>query len=178
MGCYLGETHISLSGRLRAWNMDIEFEGRDGTFSYRACAVIINNNRILAMQDEKSPYFYLPGGRVKFHETAEHAVQRELKEELCIEASIIRPLWLNQAFFTHDVNHEIRHELCLYFLVDVAGTDLLNRGQIFHHSEGKHHFVFEWLAFSRMQNEYLYPRFIKDKLHDLPVTLTLINETE
>lgn len=158
--------------------MDIGFEAQDGIFSYRACAVIINNNRILAMHDEKSPYFYLPGGRVKFHETAEHAVLRELKEELCIEASIIRPLWLNQAFFSHDVNHKIRHEICLYFLVDVAGTDLLNRGSIFHHSEGIHHFSFEWLDFSRVQSEYLYPKFIKSKLYNLPVSLTLINETE
>lgn len=158
--------------------MDIGFEGQEGVFSYRACAVIINNNRILAMHDEKNPYFYLPGGRVKFHETAEHAVLRELKEELCIEASIIRPLWLNQSFFTHDVNHKIRHELCLYFLVDVAETDLLSRGRIFHHSEGTHRFIFEWLEFSRVQNEYLYPIFIKNKLQNLPATLTLINETE
>lgn len=158
--------------------MDIGFEEKDGIFSYRACAVIINDNRILAMRDEKNPYFYLPGGRVKFHETAEHAVLRELNEELCIEASIIRPLWLNQAFFTHDVSHKTRHELCLYFLVDVTATDLLSRGYTFHRSEGLHHFIFEWLDFSRAQNEYLYPKFIKNELHSLPVTFRLINETE
>ena len=158
--------------------MDIGFKGKDRTFSYRACAVIINNDRILAMRDEKNPYFYLPGGRVKFYETAEHAILRELKEELCIEASIIRPLWLNQSFFTHDVNHETRHELCLYFLVDVTETDLLNRGYIFRHIEGTHHFIFEWIDFSRVQSEYLYPKFIKNELYNLPVTFRLINETE
>lgn len=158
--------------------MDIEFEGKDGLFSYRACAVIINNNKMLAMHDERNPYFYLPRGHVKFHETAEHAVLRELKEELCIEAAIIRPLWLNQAFFINAVNHKPRHEIYLYFLVDVMRTDLLDRGNVFDCSEGMHHFIFEWLEFSRVQSEYLYPSFIKNELYNLPVTLTLINETK
>ena len=39
------------------------------------------NNKILAMHDERSPYFYLPGGRVQMGETAEHAVVRGVEEE-------------------------------------------------------------------------------------------------
>ena len=32
------------------------------------------------MHDERSPYFYLPGGRVKMGETANQAVVREIRE--------------------------------------------------------------------------------------------------
>lgn len=56
------------------------------------------------MHDECSPYFYLPDGRVKMGETAEQAIVREIREELGITLKIARPLWLNQAFFTEDVD--------------------------------------------------------------------------
>ena len=107
--------------------MDVSFKTNEGKFNYRVCAVMINNGRILAMHDERSPYYYLPGGRVEMGETAEHAVVREVQEELNITPKIIRPLWLNQAFFTEDVDGQNYHELCVYFLVDISNTDILSK---------------------------------------------------
>ena len=54
--------------------MDISFKIDGEKFNYRVCAMIINEDKILAMQDERSPYYYLPGGRVMMGETAEQAV--------------------------------------------------------------------------------------------------------
>ena len=79
--------------------MDLTFQLENGKFNYRVCALILRDGEILAIHDERSPYYYLPGGRVQLGETAEHAVLRELQEELHISAEIVRPLWLNQAFF-------------------------------------------------------------------------------
>ena len=62
--------------------MDISFFNDNKKFNYRACAVIVDNERILAMKDGNSPYYYLPGGRVKIGERAEDAVIRECREEL------------------------------------------------------------------------------------------------
>ena len=62
--------------------MDISYTTANRKFNYRVCAVIINNGMILSMQDERSPYYYLPGGRVKLGETGENAVIREIREEL------------------------------------------------------------------------------------------------
>ena len=56
--------------------MDISFKAGNEKFNYRVCAVILHAGKILAMHDERSPYFYLPGGRVKLGETAEEAVLR------------------------------------------------------------------------------------------------------
>ena len=112
--------------------MDLTFHQENQVFNYRVCAVILSQGTILAMKDERSPYFYLPGGRVEMGETAQHAVIREVEEELGITPKILRPLWLNQAFFQEDVDHRSYHELCLYFLMDISHTNLLEKGIVSH----------------------------------------------
>ena len=158
--------------------MDISFNQENRKFNYRVCAMIISGNRLLAMHDERSPYFYLPGGRVKMGETAEQAVVRETWEELGVTLKITRPLWLNQAFFTEDVDGIRYHELCIYFLMDISNTDLLERGDSFTLTEGKHTHTFEWLAFDRLKDEYFYPIFLKKQIFDLPKAFTIRTEWE
>ena len=156
--------------------MDISYNCENQKFNYRVCAMIIAGNQILAMHDERSPYFYLPGGRVKMGETAEQAVVREVQEELGVTPKITRPLWLNQAFFTEDVDNLHYHELCIYFLVDISETTLLERGNVFTLTEGKHIHTFEWLEFDRLKDEYFYPLFLKKAIYDLPDEFTLRTE--
>jgi ADP-ribose pyrophosphatase YjhB (NUDIX family) len=159
-------------------NRDISYIKGSEKFNYRVCAIIAHNGKLLAMRDERSPYYYLPGGRVRLGETAEDAVLREVGEELGIKAKILRPLWLNQGFFTEDVDGLRYHELCVYFLVDVSETDLLDRGDRFTLYEGKHTHDFEWLAFDRLRDEYFYPVFLKTAIFDLPEQFTLRAEYE
>lgn len=158
--------------------MDISFKHGDRKFNYRVCAMMISNGRILAMRDERSPYFYLPGGRVELCETAEDAVIREVREELGVTPAIVRPLWLNQAFFKEDVDELNYHELCIYYLMDITGTDILDRGEKFISQEGSRTHTFEWLEFSRLKNEYFYPEFLKKDIFYLPDTFTIRTEIE
>ena len=158
--------------------MDITFKTDAGVFNYRVCAVLVHDGKLLAMRDERSPYYYLPGGRVHMGETAEAAVLRELREELGIEAAIERPIWLNQAFFNEDVIHADYHELCVYFLIDFSATDLLARGERFVRMEREKRHEFEWLAFARLKREYFYPEFMKRAIYHLPETLELRTEYE
>ncbi len=158
--------------------MDLSFDTAQGRFNYRVCGIIIHENKLLAMRDQNSPYYYLPGGRVRFRERAEDAVIREIREELGIDAKISRPLWLNQAFFEEDVTKLHFHELCLYFLMDITETDILNRGETFTGQEAGHTHRFVWLPFEQLEGEYLYPQFIKKAIYDLPEYLTLRTEDE
>ncbi len=158
--------------------MDITYTAGQEKFNYRVCAVMISGNKILAMHDERSPYFYLPGGRVKMGETAECAVIREVEEELGVTPKIVRPLWLNQGFFTEDVDGLNYHELCIYFLTDISETGLHDIGERFTVNEGKHVHTFEWLPFERLRDEYFYPVFLKESIFDLPRHFELRTENE
>ncbi len=167
---------VSRRIRLGEFGMDISFKVEGRKFNYRVCAIMISDSRILAMHDERSPYYYLPGGRVEMGETAEHAVVREIEEELNITPKIIRPLWFNQAFFKEDVDGLNYHELCIYYLMDITHTDLLSRGEGFSLPEGCHQHDFEWLEFERLKDEYFYPLFLKKAIFHLPSVFTMLTE--
>ena len=158
--------------------MDISFLCGSQKFNYRVCAIMISYHKILAMRDERSPYFYLPGGRVAMGETAEQAVVREVEEELSITPKIIRPLWLSQAFFTEEVDNLRYHELCIYFLMDISETNLPVKGAVFTLREGAHTHTFEWLDFDRLKEEYFYPIFLKKEIFNLPKEFTIRTDAE
>ncbi len=154
--------------------MDISFRVNGEKFNYRVCGILVSDGKILAMKDERSPCYYLPGGRVALGETAEQAVCRELREELAVEARIVRPLWLHQSFFTEDVDHLRYHELCLYFLTEALSA----RAQAFDGAEAGHRHRFEWLPFERLKDEHFCPLFLKDEIFRLPASLTLLTTYE
>lgn len=62
--------------------LDITFKTSKGRFNYRVSAITIYENKLLVMKDECSSYFYLPGGGVNLHKTAERAVLREIKDKI------------------------------------------------------------------------------------------------
>ena len=158
--------------------MDITFKTDEGIFNYRVCAVILHNGNLLAMKNSRTPYYFLPGGRVRLHEEAHDAILREIHEELHITAKIVRPLWLNQGFFIEDVTQERFHEICIYYLIDISDTDLLSKGDSFVITEGTQSHQFCWLPIDKLENEYIYPLFVKEKVSKLPECFTILAEYE
>jgi len=152
--------------------MDISFKTEAGRFNGRVCGVIVHNGRLLVMQDGACPYFYLPGGRIQLHETAEQAMHREMQEEMGFQLPILRPLWLCQAYFTEEVSGERFHEIGFYFLLDASSLDK----QDFIHNENGRLNRFHWADFDALPEMYLYPEFIKEKIHSLPEHLEIIIE--
>ena len=155
---------------------DLTFSLSGGCFNCRVAAVIVLDGKILAMQDDRSPYWYLPGGRMRLGETAQQALGRELEEELGAAGELLRPLWLNQGFFTEEVSGKRFHELCLYFLVRLS-ADQVPDGEFFRREGGRLH-RFCWLSFEQLEREYFYPLFLKKEIFRLPEGFTLRTEYE
>ena len=107
--------------------MDISYITGNQKFNYRVCAIMIDNGRVLAMRDERSPYYYLPGGRVMMGETA-NTRSFGKSGRTRITPEIVRPLWLNQAF-REDVDKLNYHELYVYFLI--SHTGLVEKAAVF-----------------------------------------------
>ncbi|MGN1420791.1 MAG: NUDIX hydrolase [Eubacterium sp.] len=158
--------------------MDLTFKTEQGIFNYRVCAIIKNDNKILAMKNDKTPYYFLPGGRVELHETAEYAILREIREELCVDAEIVKPLWFCQSFFEEDTTSEKFHELSIYYLVDISKTSIINTPNTFKTRKSKHNEVFYWLDIATLDKQYLYPLFIKDRINNLPEHFEILTAKE
>ena len=157
--------------------MDLTFQTKHGFFNYRVGAVIIRQERLLVTKDERSPYFYIPGGRVRLHETAENAILRETREELGANGNILRPLWFCQNFFTEDVLRERFHELCVYYLMEFP-ENAFPKGEVFERVEGSRVHTFRWIAFDRLRDTYVYPLFLKERIYDLPEKPQFLTEIE
>ena len=155
---------------------DLTFSLSGGCFNCRVAVVIVRDGKILAMQDDRSPYWYLPGGRMRLGETAQQALGRELEEELGAAGELLRPLWLNQGFFTEEVSGKRFHELCLYFLVRLS-ADQVPDGEFFRREGGRLH-RFCWLSFEQLERKYFYPLFLKKEIFRLPEGFTLRTEYE
>lgn len=152
--------------------MDLSFQTPGGRFNYRVSAVILRDNCLLTMQDNVYSYSYLPGGRVKMHETAEAAIARELREELHASLPILRPLWLCQDFFTEEDSGERFHEICLYYLVDGGALPR----ESFAYAEGERINRFSWTPLEAVKTMRLYPDFLRERIFRLPGQMEMIVE--
>ena len=143
-----------------------------GKLNVRVAALIKKGTKVLLEKGNGSPYYVLPGGRVKFGERAEDAVVREMKEELGVNVSVIRCLYVHQNFFTLKPDGIPFHEIAFYFLVD-APDSLLERN-CFRTLDGKS--TFSWVEVEQLKNMRFYPECLKRDIDCLPNNTIL--ETE
>ena len=72
----------------------------DGLINIRVCAIIQKKGRLLMAYSDDADYLYTVGGRVKFGETAEQAIVREVFEETGVKLGIDRLGFIQENYFT------------------------------------------------------------------------------
>ena len=73
-----------------------------GIINIRVGAIILKNGRFLMVGNSRSDYLYSVGGRLKFGETAEEAVRREVFEETGIRMEVERLGFVHENYFYAD----------------------------------------------------------------------------
>ena len=157
--------------------VDVTFQTEVGMFNYRVAGILIHQNQLLVMTDERSPYYYLPGGRVSMNEVSTEAIKREIKEELEVDVEVSRLLWVVENFFTEQQSGEQFHEIGMYYLLQLKSHQLLKQGHEFIMKEGAYKkLTFKWISLEQVKDLNLYPLFIKEKVMNLPKTIEHIVE--
>jgi ADP-ribose pyrophosphatase YjhB (NUDIX family) len=149
--------------------MMISYAQESNRFNYRIAGVAVNGDNVLLHRAEDEPFWTFPGGRAEFGETADETLRREMREELCVEVEVVRPLWFVENFFTYA--RKRYHEIGLYFLMRLPNDcELLSHSGPFRGEEAGAPLTFQW--FSRKPETLselpLLPSFLQTALQDLP----------
>lgn len=81
---------------------DLAVSMEDGILNIRVGAIIMRDHKILMVGNKRSDYLYSVGGRIKFGETAEEAVIREVMEETGVKMEVDRLGFVHENFFVGD----------------------------------------------------------------------------
>lgn len=133
----------------------------DGILNIRAGAIIMKDGKLLMVGDDRN-YLYSVGGRLKFGETAEEAVVREVFEETGVKMEIDRLGFVHENYFYGDAPYNLNkliYEISFFFYMKVPDT-FAPVSESFTEDNSKEHLV--WV--SPDENIKIYPDFFRTEL--------------
>lgn len=136
----------------------------NGLINIRVGAVIRKGNQFLMVGNDRQDYLYSVGGRVKFGETAEQAVIREVFEETGTEMEVDHLGFIQENFFYGDTGikkDKLIYEISYYFYMKVP-EDFQPKCESFTDDNSRENLV--WVTTDCKQ--ILYPEFFRTELED------------
>lgn len=103
-------------------NNDLCVKTEGGILNIRVGAIIMRNDEFLMVENDLFDHMYSVGGRIKFGETAEEAVVREVFEETGVKMEIDRLGFVHENFFPGDSlvkKGNVVHEISFFFYMKV-----------------------------------------------------------
>lgn len=101
---------------------DLCLKTEDGILNVRVGAIIMRGEEFLMVENDRFDHKYSVGGRIKFGETAEEAVIREVFEETGVKMEIDRLGFIHENFFPGDSlakRGSLVHEISFFFYMKV-----------------------------------------------------------
>ena len=143
-------------------NKDMCVPCDDGILNIRVGAIIMKDGKILMVGNEKVDYFYSVGGRIKFGETAEEAVVREVFEETGVKMEIDRLGFVHENYFVGDSprrNGKLIYEISFFFYMKMP-QDFSPVSYSF--TEERTREFLKWISLD--DSAVIYPTFFKTEL--------------
>ncbi len=104
-------------------NRDMVVPCEEGLINIRVGAIIMKNGQILMVGNVARPeYLYSVGGRIKFGETSEEAVVREVLEETGVKMEVDRLGFIHENYFHGDAPSnfgKLIYEISYYYYMKV-----------------------------------------------------------
>lgn len=133
-----------------------------GLLNIRVGAIIMKDGMLLMVGNERANYLYSVGGRIKFGETAEEAIQREVFEETGVMMEIERLGFVHENYFYGDASSNLGkliYEISFYFYMKVP-SDFAPVSESFAEDNSKEHL--KWVSLD--EDIKMYPEFFKTEL--------------
>ena len=143
-------------------NKDMCVTCDDGILNIRVGAIIMKDGKILMVGNERANYLYSVGGRIKFGETAEEAVVREVFEETGVKMEIDRLGFVHENYFYGDAPSNLGkliYEISLFFYMKVP-SDFAPISESFTEDNSKEHL--KWVSLD--EDIKMYPEFFRTEL--------------
>lgn len=141
---------------------DLTVKTDDGVLNIRVGAIIQKEDKFLMVENDRFDHMYSVGGRIKFGETAEEAVVREVFEETGVTMEIDRLGFIHENFFTGAssmTSGNLVHELSFFFYMKVP-ENFEPVSKSFVEGSEKEHLV--WITADHPKK--YYPEFFKTEL--------------
>lgn len=142
-------------------NKDMSVVCNDGIINIRSGAIIMIDRKLLMVGNNRD-YLYSVGGRLKFGETAEEAVRREVFEETGVKMEIDRLGFVHENYFYGDAKtnlNKLVYEISFFFYMDVPPS-FTPISDSFIEGNSKERLV--WVSLE--DDRKIYPEFFKTEL--------------
>lgn len=143
-------------------NKDMCVACDDGILNIRVGAIIMKDGKLLMVGNDRVDYLYSVGGRIKFGETAEEAIVREVFEETGVNMEIDRLGFVHENYFYCDSPSKLGklvYEISFYFYMRVP-NNFTPISESFTEDNSKEHL--RWISLD--EDVKMYPEFFRSEL--------------
>ncbi len=147
----------------------ITFKKGGDRFTFRVAGIVIHKEQILFQRTNNGlepVFWFLPGGRAEFGESAQETLEREMLEELGLPVQVRRLLFVVENFFQDA--ESAHHELSFYFFMTFPPDCYLYQGETFFERENeegdRQPILFDWLPIAQIPTLEIYPQFLRTVL--------------
>ena len=142
--------------------LDMTVRCGDSFISLRVGAIIVKDGKFLMVRNDEQDYFYSVGGRIRFGETAEEAVIREVFEETGVKMEADRLGFVHENYFIGDARSNLGkliYETAYYFYMKVPDHFEPVCKSVSNDGEPEY---LEWV--SPDEDRAIYPEFFRTEL--------------